>query len=460
TFVWKITRRRWKSTFSVKPQNGGWALADKDTVKYTYTTKCDIEKISINDLTESEFEKKYRFQKPIIIQFPNGTDDWTNTAYWTKENIQKKYGNVDILAGKSEDIVRFSGSGDILAKFGDFLSDLMDKPDDSGEPLYLFDRNFYKLSDLPETVNPPKFLEVKESKDDSIFFLGSSKSGVGFHKHVDAWNGLVFGQKRWFLYPPYKTPPGGVQPGFSQIDWFRKVYPNLTKDLPTECVHNAGEIFYVPEGYYHATLNIGNTIAVGIQKLEAMTNSEKLFYKHGYLQDVLQNGTLSEAEVHRNLKLQEETLLRLNKMFPGNTEILFKLARVYNKKGDTETAISYYTEVIDRDVYFICAYIELAAIFTKKKDYSKTELYYTKALTLNPNNWDVHAYFGDYFYERANWKKASEMYRKGIKLRPQMSQFWQRLAIVEGYQGNQDAAYEAEEVYETLVANLANNIKD
>ena len=45
--------------------------------------------------------------------------------------------------------------------------------------------------------------------DDSIFFLGASASGVSFHKHVDAWNGVIFGYKRWFLYPKEKTPPGG-----------------------------------------------------------------------------------------------------------------------------------------------------------------------------------------------------------------------------------------------------------
>lgn len=45
--------------------------------------------------------------------------------------------------------------------------------------------------------------------DSSIFFLGGSASGVGFHKHADAWNGVIFGRKRWFLYPPQKTPPGG-----------------------------------------------------------------------------------------------------------------------------------------------------------------------------------------------------------------------------------------------------------
>ena len=49
----------------------------------------------------------------------------------------------------------------------------------------------------------------QDGVDSSIFFLGGSGSGVSFHKHADAWNGVIFGRKRWFLYPPQKTPPGG-----------------------------------------------------------------------------------------------------------------------------------------------------------------------------------------------------------------------------------------------------------
>ena len=53
------------------------------------------------------------------------------------------------------------------------------------------------------------FFLLQDGVDSSIFFLGGSGSGVSFHKHADAWNGVIFGRKRWFLYPPQKTPPGG-----------------------------------------------------------------------------------------------------------------------------------------------------------------------------------------------------------------------------------------------------------
>eukprot|EP01048_Picozoa_sp_COSAG05_P015718 COSAG05_NODE_1930_length_3818_cov_2.245227_1_plen_116_part_00 len=38
--------------------------------------------------------------------------------------------------------------------------------------------------------------------EDPLFFIGAAGSGVGFHRHGHAWNAVVYGRKRWFLYPP------------------------------------------------------------------------------------------------------------------------------------------------------------------------------------------------------------------------------------------------------------------
>jgi hypothetical protein len=38
----------------------------------------------------------------------------------------------------------------------------------------------------------------------------------------------------------------GVYPGFTQIEWFEKVYPLLAEsEKPQECVQKAGEILYL-----------------------------------------------------------------------------------------------------------------------------------------------------------------------------------------------------------------------
>ena len=36
------------------------------------------------------------------------------------------------------------------------------------------------------------------------FFIGPAMSGAHLHAHSAAWNGLVYGRKRWVITPPDK----------------------------------------------------------------------------------------------------------------------------------------------------------------------------------------------------------------------------------------------------------------
>lgn len=43
----------------------------------------------------------------------------------------------------------------------------------------------------------------------------------------------------------------------------RLVYPTLTEDeLPQECVVNAGEVLYIPDDWWHSTLNLGQSVFI------------------------------------------------------------------------------------------------------------------------------------------------------------------------------------------------------
>ena len=86
---------------------------------------------------------------------------------------------------------------------------------------------------------------------DPLFFLGARGSGVGFHRHGEAWNAVIFGRKRWFLYPPeWRSSLLGVDPdqAVDGLGWFRSRYPILadTPMAPMECVTGVGDVFYFP----------------------------------------------------------------------------------------------------------------------------------------------------------------------------------------------------------------------
>ena len=110
----------------------------------------------------------------------------------------------------------------------------------------------------------------------SEFFIsvGNSDTGTVLHQHFEAFNVLVVGSKRWFLYPPHTVPPVEYPPHRTIRKWLSEVYtPVLAGDsklAPMECTVQPGEVLYLPAGWFHATINIGETVSVSKQQRPAM----------------------------------------------------------------------------------------------------------------------------------------------------------------------------------------------
>ncbi|KAJ7331204.1 hypothetical protein OS493_019985 [Desmophyllum pertusum] len=408
---------------SLKPLSSevsGWQRASiEEEIKFN-TSLCTIERREASSLNSEEFEKVYRYKKPLIVHFSNGAADWTDPMKWTKASLLKLYSRWSILSGTSEDIVRRGGNGDTQTSFNEYL-DMMHEKKHNDEPMYVFDRTFYNDSDLPLSIKVPEYFNIKDGVDSSIFFLGGSGSGVSFHKHADAWNGVIFGRKRWFLYPPQKTPPGGVWPSFSQLDWINKVYPNLPlKDKPLECVQEEGEILYLPESYYHGTVNIGDTMAIGIQKYNAATKVEKLFYK-----------SVKERS-------QLEIFQELSALLPDSTEVLHKLAGQYFTTGDIEKSITTLEKAVHMDPLFVIAKLDLAIYYNHHGNAEKAKQLFEEALEVHPDSFDGHIHYGEFLYEKLT------------KLRPDKAFGYYQLAKCLDRIGDKDGAKTARQTAQKL----------
>ncbi|XP_061178984.1 uncharacterized protein LOC133187578 [Saccostrea echinata] len=402
---------------------GNWRPATKEALRLYGSSKCTVDRRDASDLTVNEFEDKYRFKKPVIVRFPRGARDWTDPWKWSLRSLKQEYGQWYVLSGNSRDIVRKGGNGDVQSSFSEFVDSLMQDKDEIGEPFYIFDRMFYNDSSLPRTLKPPKYFEIKDGVDDSIFFLGASSSGVSFHKHADAWNGVIYGQKRWFLYPSTHTPPGGVYPGFTQMEWYDKIYPSLSgDDLPMECVQEAGEILYLPEGTYHGTINLGDTVAIGIQKKDASIETEKLFYKELNLEQATPGAT-------RDRLLQERIQIfqKLHKLLPESTEVLMKLGQAFSDTGRVDEGLKFTQQAIDKDPHFLIAHLNKAKMYIQKNEDKKAEEKLKICLEMNPKLWDVHATYGDFLMKNQRFKEAAQMFRKGTQVKPDMIPFWANL---------------------------------
>ncbi|KAL4226395.1 hypothetical protein ACF0H5_014378 [Mactra antiquata] len=413
-----------KRNSPLKP--GGWRLADADTLKLYNTSICTIDRQFAHEINEHDFENIYRHKKPLILCFKNGADDWTLSERWSIESLQKEYGDWDVMSGNSREIVRHGGTGYIQASFSNYIEDIMYDKDSVGEPMYIFDRDFYNDSSLPSTLKPPKYLKIEDGVDDSIFFLGMSGSGVSFHKHADAWNGVIYGRKRWFLFPLEKTPPGGVYPGFTQQEWYRRIYPLVKpEDKMLECIQEAGEILYLPESWYHGTINLGDTVAIGIQKKEANTHIEKLFYREGKVAKTLRNKNRTEKLniMKERLKILEEIL----HLLPDSAEVNMKVGTMYKDIGNLHEAKRFTDRALELDQNFVVALLNLAGIESQLGNMEAAIEHYKQSELIAPNLWDVYAQYGDFLLNNGQASEAVVIYKKGTVLEPDFLPLWTQL---------------------------------
>lgn len=82
-----------------------------------------------------------------------------------------------------------------------------------------------------------------------------------FHWHGPGYSEVIYGRKRWFLYPPEKTPQ--FHPNKTTLAWLRDTYPGLAPAArPLECTISAGEVLYFPARWWHATLNLDTCVFI------------------------------------------------------------------------------------------------------------------------------------------------------------------------------------------------------
>lgn len=104
--------------------------------------------------------------------------------------------------------------------------------------------------------------------------MGPARSGSSFHKDpnaTSAWNGVVRGSKKWILLPPHVMPAGvhasadgaDVATPVSLIEWFLDFYAEASQQTGFhECIVRAGELLFVPRGWWHLAINLEPSVAV------------------------------------------------------------------------------------------------------------------------------------------------------------------------------------------------------
>lgn len=219
-------------------------------------------------ISVEEFVSKFEeLNKPVLLE--GCLDNWAAVEKWDRNYLIELCGDVKFSVGPVE------------MKLGEYFryADLAKEE----RPLYLFDPRFAQKVpqlgleyEVPVYFNEDLFSILGDERPDYRWIIiGPAGSGSSFHidpNSTSAWNAVIKGLKKWILFPPDMVPPG-VHPSpdgaevacpVSIIEWFMNFYNEIKnwKKKPIECICRAGEVIFVPNGWWHLVINLEDSIAI------------------------------------------------------------------------------------------------------------------------------------------------------------------------------------------------------
>ena len=250
---------------------------DKNSVWYRGVDP--IERVHEKDMSCQDFVNRFeRPERPLMIQ--GLTERWPASKNWTFEALCRNYGNVLFQCGDDDN------GKSMKMKMKHFLGYMHHQKDDN--PLYIFDSTFNERGatrPLRHDYEVPKYFkqnlwdEMPKDKDPphSWFLIGPQRSGTTVHIDplgTSAWNTLLQGRKRWFVIEP-KAPKKIVEgieflkrdEDDEAIMYFTHTVPLIRRKYEKqfemfEIIQHPGETIFLPGGWWHAVLNLDDTVAV------------------------------------------------------------------------------------------------------------------------------------------------------------------------------------------------------
>lgn len=232
----------------------------------------------IKDKMDAEmFARDYlSLQRPVVIT--NAIQNWPAFERWQKDRLIAQYGQIDIDAGyipygeifgtkygRASFLEFFSYMDDSRADVEAEAARLEEKKDgrenaETGKervdpllsyyaqnvPVYAFDATIlenelrddfdhpaffspHRPSTPPTATTPPTgFTHLPKVHQ---FIMGPQGSGAPIHLHCDAFNGLVYGRKMWWLLPPDISFYSNEHPAPWLLDYFREQAKGGTEEM-------------------------------------------------------------------------------------------------------------------------------------------------------------------------------------------------------------------------------------
>ncbi|KAF1893113.1 hypothetical protein Lal_00015315 [Lupinus albus] len=101
------------------------------------------------------------------------------------------------------------------------------------------------------------------SSDYRFVYMGVKESWTPLHADAFrsySWSSNVCGKKRWLFLDPSQNMKNCVYNVFDEVSDSK--FPGFKKAIWLECTQEAGEIIFVPSGWYHQVHNLEDTISI------------------------------------------------------------------------------------------------------------------------------------------------------------------------------------------------------
>ncbi|KAI5425224.1 arginine-specific demethylase JMJ22 [Lathyrus oleraceus] len=285
--------------------------------------------------------------KPVLLE--GCIDNWDALRKWNRDYLMKLCG----------DDVKFA-VGPVEMKLGEYFgySDQVREE----RALYLFDPKFAeKVPTLGSEYEVPVYFREdlfgvlgNERPDYRWIIIGPAGSGSSFHvdpNSTSAWNAVIKGSKKWILFPPDVIPPG-VHPSpdgaevaspVSIMEWFMNFYGATKnwKKKPIECICKAGEVMFVPNGWWHLVINLEESIAITQNYVSRRNLLNVLNFLKRPNASILVSGTSDRVNLHDKFKNAIEA------SFPGEID---ELTRKEEEKKIQQRKLSIWDSIADSSV--------------------------------------------------------------------------------------------------------------
>ena len=284
-------------------------------IRKEWLDRCNIPRRA--NLSVADFVAEYeRPNRPVIVT--DVATHWPALRKWSRQYLESAFAEVSFACGPVDMRLR---------DFFQYADAVQEE-----RPLYLFDKHFAsKCPALAEDYSIPPYFATdlfsvlgEQRPDWRWLIIGGARTGSAFHvdpNQTSAWNAVISGRKKWIMWPPHYHPPGvwpsedGAETTSSAsiTEWFLNWYPQTQTEAvrPLECVCEAGELLFVPRGWWHCVLNLEPSIAI----THNYVSEQNLLNVTEYLRDKPQ--CISGVPSHRRAALGKDFTDALQRERPG-----------------------------------------------------------------------------------------------------------------------------------------------